>query len=225
MTEQEWLGCIHPREMLEFLRGKASERKLRLFAVACCRQISHLIGTEDLARAVEVAEQFAEGQVTDERRKAVYDEVFWRTSQDWYDIPAVVVGSLASSRDFSPSRIAKAATDAVATTGDLRWGYQGDNPAAYRAATVTQLFWIRCIFGTPFIFRGEMGFSFLGWKDRTISKIAQAIYDEKAFDRLPILGDVLEEAGCTDQAILAHCRQPGEHVRGCWALDQILGKE
>jgi hypothetical protein len=64
----------------------------------------------------------------------------------------------------------------------------------------------------------------LKWSDGTIPRLAQAIYDELAFDRLPILADALEEAGCTNADILAHCRQPGEHVRGCWAVDLILGK-
>ena len=56
-------------------------------------------------------------------------------------------------------------------------------------------------------------------------KLAQGIYDDRAFDRMPVLADALEEAGCYDADILAHCRQPGEHVRGCWVVDLLLGKE
>jgi len=63
------------------------------------------------------------------------------------------------------------------------------------------------------------------WLTGTVTSLAQAIYDERAFDRLPILADALEDAGCTNQDILAHCRQPGEHCRGCWALDLVLGRE
>ncbi len=48
--------------------------------------------------------------------------------------------------------------------------------------------------------------------------------DHRAFDRLPILADALEEAGCRDADILGHCREPGEHVRGCWVVDLVLGK-
>jgi hypothetical protein len=55
-------------------------------------------------------------------------------------------------------------------------------------------------------------------------KIARAIYDGRAFERMPILADALEDAGCGDADILRHCREPGEHVRGCWVVDLLLGK-
>jgi hypothetical protein len=53
--------------------------------------------------------------------------------------------------------------------------------------------------------------------------LAQVIYDERAFDRLPHLADALEDAGCTDAELLGHLRSPGPHVRGCWAVDLVLG--
>lgn len=56
-------------------------------------------------------------------------------------------------------------------------------------------------------------------------QLAQAIYDERAFERIPILADALEEAGCTNADVLRHCRQPGGHIRGCWGIDRVLGKE
>jgi len=67
--------------------------------------------------------------------------------------------------------------------------------------------------------------SWLMWNDGTITNIAHAIYDGRVFDRLPILADALEDAGCDNADILNHCRQPGVHVRGCWVIDLILGKE
>jgi hypothetical protein len=66
--------------------------------------------------------------------------------------------------------------------------------------------------------------AWFAWRDGTLVWIAQTIYDERCFTDLPILADALEEAGCTHAAILAHCREPGEHVRGCWVLDLLLGK-
>ena len=56
-------------------------------------------------------------------------------------------------------------------------------------------------------------------------KLARTIYEERRFDLMPILGDALEDAGCGDALILAHCRGPGPHVRGCWVVDLLLGKD
>ena len=57
-----------------------------------------------------------------------------------------------------------------------------------------------------------------------MGKVARAIYEERAFERLPLLADALEDTGCTNEDILSHCHQPGEHVRGCWVVDLLLGK-
>jgi hypothetical protein len=67
--------------------------------------------------------------------------------------------------------------------------------------------------------------SVLAWNDACVVKLARAIYDGLAWDRLPVLADALEEAACTDADVLRHCRQPGDHVRGCWVVDSLLGKE
>lgn len=67
--------------------------------------------------------------------------------------------------------------------------------------------------------------SWFAWNGGTIRHLAEAIYNERAFDRLPILADALEDAGCTDADILDHLRGSGPHVRGCWVLDLLLGKE
>jgi len=84
---------------------------------------------------------------------------------------------------------------------------------------------LRDLFG-PLPFRPiSLQRAILHWKDATIPKIVKAIYDDRTFDRLPALADALDQAGCTNTDILAHCRQAGEHVRGCWVLDLILGKQ
>ena len=67
--------------------------------------------------------------------------------------------------------------------------------------------------------------SWPAWKDGTVSKLAQGIYEDRAFGHLPVLADALEDAGCADADILGHLRGAGPHVRGCWALDLALGKQ
>lgn len=66
MTEAEWLAATDPTPMLEFLRDKASDRKLRLFAVACCRSIWHLLPNRQAYAVIETAEQFADGKASEE---------------------------------------------------------------------------------------------------------------------------------------------------------------
>ena len=62
------------------------------------------------------------------------------------------------------------------------------------------------------------------WLTSTVVQLAVGIYDEKAFDRMPILADALQDAGCDNADVLDHCRGPRPHVRGCWVVDLILGK-
>ena len=82
----------------------------------------------------------------------------------------------------------------------------------------------------PFCGRGIFGNPFRpvaidpAWISPTVKQLAEAIYEERAFDRMPILVDALEEASCSNADILNHCCQPGEHVKGCWVVDLVLGK-
>jgi len=81
---------------------------------------------------------------------------------------------------------------------------------------------VREIFGNPFRpFVVES--AWLAWDGGTVSHLARGIYDESAFDRLPVLADALEDAGCDDRAALDHCRSAGPHVKGCWVVDAVLG--
>lgn len=79
---------------------------------------------------------------------------------------------------------------------------------------------LRDIVGNPFLPVNQDP----SWATPKVVTLAQAIYDERAFDRLPVLAGALEEAGCTNTDILSHCRGHGSHVRGCWPVDLILGK-
>jgi hypothetical protein len=84
---------------------------------------------------------------------------------------------------------------------------------------------LRDIFGNPFRPAPGPDPTWLASNGGTVAVLAQSIYDQRAFDRLPLLADALEEAGCGDLALLEHLRGPGIHVRGCWAVDLILGTD
>jgi hypothetical protein len=79
---------------------------------------------------------------------------------------------------------------------------------------------LRDIFGNPF----RPVEADPAWLTSDVVALARGIYEEKAFDRMPILADALQDAGCNNDDVLAHCREPGEHVRGCWVVDLVLGK-
>jgi hypothetical protein len=81
--------------------------------------------------------------------------------------------------------------------------------------------WVREVFGNPF----RPAALDPAWVTPAALGLAQAAYQDGAFDTLPILADALEEAGCDDAELLAHLRGPGPHTPGCWAVDAVLAKE
>jgi hypothetical protein len=223
--------------MPEFLRDMASERKVRLFACACCRRISHFLTHERSREAVEVGERFADGNATLEDLASTHDAAY-EIDRDgpWVSVPG-------ESLDTYEVRMAhccaaKAAVHAARPDG-MDYGFgklpydavsaflHAARPAAltsprfvnehYREQTIL----LREIFGNPF---RPVTIS-PHWLTPTVASIAQAIYTDRAFDRLPILADALEEAGCANADILTQCQGPWPHVRGCWVVDVILGKE
>src|SRR4051812_37466864 len=92
MTESEWLDCTNPTPMLEFLGGKASDRKLRLFGVACCRRLWRLMGEPIAPKMVDVAEEFSEGKVTVWKLKGLRSQVASRLRgfSEWVSDRALV---------------------------------------------------------------------------------------------------------------------------------------
>jgi hypothetical protein len=214
MTEKEWLACTDPKKILKFLRRKASERKLRLFAVACARRVEHLpyrgISAEesDKARAADrhalaVAERFADNLASAAELK-------------------VAMNSTTTNSAGRACTRAKAFLSAEASA-DTFYRYIALKRAEWASEARAQANLLRCVCGNPFR-PIALSRDLLTWQRRTIPRLAQTIYDDRAFDRLLIVADALEEAGCTDPAILKHCRQPGERVRGCWVIDALLGK-
>jgi hypothetical protein len=206
MTEAEWLAAEAPLAMMQFLRGKVSDRKLRLFAVACCRRHSHLLPDDPSCKLVDAAERFADGNVGKEELKAAW-VVAW-------DAGMVDVRNGTWTPGGQAAR--QVARDAAASGA-----YEGAIEVAHAAASQSECQLFRCIFGNPF----RPVTLNPAWRTSNVTALATAIYDDRAFDRLPILADALEDAGCDNSDLLSHCRQPGEHVRGCWVVDLVLGRE
>ncbi len=236
-TEPDWLNAVLVAPMLYALRdtGRGSPRKLRLFAVACCRRAWHLLRDERSRKAVEVGERYADGQAGAEDRDradrgalAALDEICTATGKD----VRVVLrkAPFVFPRNASPAvRWACAAAWTVAEDAErAAWTAEG-------VANLTELRanceLLRCIVHNPFRPVPSVAPSVLKRDGGLARKLAQAAYDERplpggALDngRLAVLADALEEAGCTDEKILSHLRAAGPHVRGCWPLDLLLGK-
>lgn len=211
MTESEYRDCQEPIYLLEFLRSRyaypneeASNRKLRLFACACCRRIWHLLPNVRSRRAVELRERFADGLVTQEEMEAVRKAlVFNDSSARRRSIRSAVAGAAAGS--FNSYEIIR-----------------GLAPSAQADEARAHCDLLRDIYGNPF-HPAMLNESWLTWRGGIVVQLARDVYEDQAFDRLPIVADALEEAGCMDQHIFEHCRTPGVHVKGCWVVDLLLG--
>ncbi len=89
---------------------------------------------------------------------------------------------------------------------------------------------VRDVLGNPFRSHA-VGPTWRTWKGHHLATLARAAYDNRRLTagtldnaRLAEIAEALTEAGCTDADLLEHCRRPGEHVRGCWVLDLLLGQ-
>jgi hypothetical protein len=236
VTEAEWETCIDPAEMYRFIRfrpgvirSKAGRRKLRLFGVACCRKMGRLISDSRSLAAIEVAERLADGHALQEEvslaeqdARQAYEEAFEAWLSDRSGSQVIVTPERSA---LSAMLLLDRLADNYGQAGLCRHAVNTDAPdyRTYRKRGQWQADVLRCVFGNPFR-PMTINPAWLSWNDGTVRKVARAIYDERAFDRLPILADTLEEAGCTDPVILAHCLSGGEHVRGCWVIDLVLGK-
>lgn len=221
MTEAEWLGCTEPTLMLQFLRGKTTDRKLRLFAVACCRHIWHLLSDARSRNSLEVTERFADGMATELERQSAKTsgsaamEALYPAHNDYAALAVVNAASENAftfiNADTAAFTAATAADDDDDPTNEIKW----------LAERLWQADILRDIMGNPF---QPVSFE-SSWGTSNVMTLARAAYFERAFDQMPIMADALQKASCDSQAILAHCRRSGEHVRGCWVVDLLLGKE
>jgi hypothetical protein len=236
MTEAEWLACDDVRRMLDFAHARATPRKCLLFAVACCRRIEHLLIDERSRAFVAVLESWADGRATHAEYVQAHqghDEAEATYCEDRTAWWAVFNANLASGPEgllgCGSFRAVSAAGDASYAAGQaLASGLTDEDAAAplsrygARAERAVQAHLLRDILGNPF-HTPALDPAWLTHRGGNVPLLARAIYDERRFDELPVLADALEDASCADSELLSHCRARAEHVRGCWALDFLLG--
>jgi hypothetical protein len=238
MTEAEWLTCAEPVPMLEHLRAGitktvAGRRKLRLLACAFVRRFWDVMVDEWDRNAVLVAERYADGEADKtallEAREAARD---YRTRKR-----TPKAGGTGTSLTW-PAQLAAvasawdAACHASRGCADTAWllardsgPHETEKSPSHTGARRAHADLVRDLFGDPFRpAPAAIAPAWLVTNDGAARRMAEAAYQQRQFDRLPILADALEEAGCADGAILSHLRGPGAHARGCWCVDLLLGK-
>ncbi len=210
MTEAEWLECTDGNRMIRFLLRNLTGRKWRLFQCAWCRYIlGNALADESILAAVETGERYADRLASDDERQMV-----WETIQK-------IVAKAVDEQAFERAAAAADARDCVEVGSHRIVGLERKRQFKRHPY---QCHLLRDIFGNPFR-PVTMERAWLEWKDGLVPKMATTIYNERALEQMPILADVLEDAGCSNGDLLGHCRQPGLHVRGCWAVDLILGRK
>jgi hypothetical protein len=220
MTEAEWLACADPWPMLAVLPEQVSDRKVRLFAVFCCQGLRGLLEPRSLS-ALAAAERYADGLCKEA------------------DLRAADSAALDALNDNLSDQDRQAAAMAVCWTCDKNIRLQcpsitGQTATVMarqhpphlmeeteRLAKLDRARALRDIVGNPF----RRGPFYPWWRTADAVGLARGIYEDRAFDRLPILADALTDAGCDNEGMLAHLRNDEPHVRGCWVVDRVLGKE
>ncbi|HJZ56599.1 MAG TPA: hypothetical protein VKE74_16655 [Gemmataceae bacterium] len=284
MTEAEWLAGDDAKWMLKFLGDQATDRKLRLYACACCRRVWDSLFPE-CRDAVAVAERFADGTATDVERNRAFEALTIAGGGMWLPVQTGYCSAFISGLDSgtiavalavmldteflcdrmdgraiagrgsgaAPGNVGRTALSCESAArlgaflavraraarrgfigqvwrglvrpalrvveGDWPWGRPRSEE--YEREYAQQQALLRDIFGNPF----RPVTLDPRWLTSDVVALAQDIYLDRAFDRLPILADALQDVGCENGGILSHCRDPQlTHVRGCWVVDLVLGK-
>jgi hypothetical protein len=264
MTPEEWKRCTDPRTMLSFLGDKISDRRLRLFGVACCRQLGGRLEDALGRQALDVAERHADGLATGAELARVFGRARRKSDRDWEEVVAAQgdesgvpahaarAAARAAARDVEEAEpwmwaawaLAREAEEGAHRDSDrlfgeyVRAGAQPED-AWYEARRVAEeAAWeaglaeaqrgqcplLRDIVGDPWHPSTPPDPAVLAFNAGAARRLAESIYVGRRFEDLSVLADLLEEAGCTDAALLDHLRGPGPHALGCRALDAVLGK-
>jgi hypothetical protein len=243
MTEADWLTGPDFAAHARFAAGRLSPRRQRLLAAAFCRAASHLFDHPELTRALSAIEWYADGKdAAAELEKArqacrfVAMDVYERHARQsdagqiggatavHHEVAWAV--ACAASTPLTPLDVANRVAGAVvqARTGA---GLLTPVPSSvFNDAAAEQSLAMRAVVwevaGNPF----RPAAYNPAWRTDTALALASQMYDRREFSAMPILADALQDAGCDNEDVLNHCRDPhAHHVRGCWVVDLVLGKE
>lgn len=231
MTEAEWMAVTEPRLLVDwlFFDALSSDRKLRLFSVACCEPLRNLVSNPGVLAALDLAEDFAD-KCIDRAALDVATRPLWEVYHARHNAPGGV-DSVSEEADNAECACLHTSLPDVPRDRD------GHSDLYPPAPEVVEL--ICRLDGTQSSFRrvvtllhdvfGPLPFRNIAispsWLTSDVQLLARRIYEDKAFDRMPLLADALQDAECGQEDILNHCRSEGPHVRGCWVVDLVLGKE
>lgn len=230
MDEAGWYECRLLYELLALARARMNDRQRRLFAVACCGRFGHLMADPRSRAAVDVARRFADGEAGEEERfsaEADASEAYVAVR----DSRLLLAPALPWSRQAE--LLAQAAllcvTPGVYYAEDaadcVRWALLAANGWGCEQAEETeQCRLLREIVGPLPFHEARVEPWWLAYNDGAARQLAALIDRDQSFDLMPILADALEEAGCDDERLLKHCRDGGDHVRGCWVIDLLVGR-
>jgi hypothetical protein len=228
--------------MLDFFQRDDADPRLRLFACACVRRVWHLVPDPRSRAAVEAVEQRPGAEVYPPAVRAAAGDA---AAEIFEIIPvpggpdammdqarhaaATAASGVVTETAFgfiSPADIANATVGL--TVEAVKYAARAAGNAGRRemkAERVAQSRLLRDIVFNPFRSPPAVEAAWLAWNGGAVANLARAIRDERAYDRLPLLADALEDAGCHDADLLGHCRSGQEHALGCWAVDLLLCKE
>ena len=236
MTEKEWLTSDDPVTLLSGLHSMIPHRMYLLFELESTRPLLDRCQDDVLLRFHELGRQKAEGRSIETHELEEWDELFADLYEHADEEAREVYersGNTANPETASAIDRFMTIVRVLAIGGDEWWPWiellrPKGPPQTFNEYTNSlqldmyreALPLLRCIVGNPF----RPVSVDPSWLTSTTVELARGIYDDRAFDRLPILADALEDAGCDHPDILAHCRGDGPHARGCWVVDRMLGK-
>jgi hypothetical protein len=224
VREKTWLACKDPERLIEFLGARVSDRQLRLFALACIRRGWHFVTDKRIPKLVALLEDVADGRAKSRDSARARDRSYAVASSDLDDMQQCIGFDLWTAFDKELEREGNDLGECVAAAfGYFAQGDSGNTRKFSKAKTAErgqQPAVLREIVGNPF---RPVALD-PAWRTATAVAIARQMYDSQEFGAAPILADALQDAGCECAPLLDHLRDPAAaHVRGCWAVDLVLG--